>query len=133
MLLIRGAGPGCNTQEITERMLMLKEEINELKSREDQLDQHRVWIQQSICNITDDLDNAHRAFVRHEDICNCFDGDTLLAIQAPSGTKLEVPNPDQLVGFLSFLVHYKCIRVMILFIITFRFQLTEAKRNIRYT
>ena len=30
----------------------------------------------------------------HEDICHCFKGDTLLAIQAPSGTQLEVPIPD---------------------------------------
>lgn len=30
----------------------------------------------------------------HEDICRCFKGDTLLAIQAPSGTQLEVPIPE---------------------------------------
>ncbi|MPC86116.1 Transcription factor E2F5 [Portunus trituberculatus] len=34
------------------------------------------------------------AYVNHEDICNCFQGDTLLAIQAPSGTQLEVPVPQ---------------------------------------
>ena len=30
----------------------------------------------------------------HEDVCKCFRDDTLLAIQAPSGTQLEVPIPD---------------------------------------
>ena len=34
------------------------------------------------------------AYVTHEDICKCFKGDTLLAIQAPSGTQLEVPIPE---------------------------------------
>ena len=34
------------------------------------------------------------AYVTHEDICHCFKDDTLLAIQAPSGTQLEVPIPD---------------------------------------
>ena len=34
------------------------------------------------------------AYVTHEDICRCFKDETLLAIQAPSGTQLEVPIPD---------------------------------------
>lgn len=34
------------------------------------------------------------AYVTHEDICRSFRGDTLLAIQAPSGTQLEVPIPE---------------------------------------
>ncbi|XP_029421270.1 transcription factor E2F5 isoform X3 [Nannospalax galili] len=34
------------------------------------------------------------SYITHEDICNCFNGDTLLAIQAPSGTQLEVPIPE---------------------------------------
>lgn len=48
-------------------------------------------MQQSIRNITDDVENCHLAYVTHEDICRCFDDDTMLAIQAPSGTELEVP------------------------------------------
>ena len=31
----------------------------------------------------------------HEDICESFEGNTLLAIQAPNGTQLEVPIPEQ--------------------------------------
>jgi transcription factor E2F4/5 len=49
------------------------------------------WMQQSIRNITDDVENCHLAYVTHEDICGCFKEDTMLAIQAPSGTELEVP------------------------------------------
>ncbi|KAF7659077.1 hypothetical protein LDENG_00003540 [Lucifuga dentata] len=33
------------------------------------------------------------AYVNHGDICSCFNGHTLLAICAPSGTQLDVPIP----------------------------------------
>ncbi|KAF6323233.1 E2F transcription factor 5 [Rhinolophus ferrumequinum] len=42
----------------------------------------------------DSVNNSTFSYVTHEDICNCFHGDTLLAIQAPSGTQLEVPIPE---------------------------------------
>ncbi|TWW73646.1 Transcription factor E2F5 [Takifugu flavidus] len=34
-------------------------------------------------------------FVTHEDICNAFRGETLLAVLAPAGTQLEVPLPEK--------------------------------------
>ncbi|CAL8360217.1 unnamed protein product [Lota lota] len=34
------------------------------------------------------------AYVRHEDLCGAFKGETLLAIRAPTGTQLEVPVPE---------------------------------------
>ncbi|KAK2149669.1 hypothetical protein LSH36_442g01051 [Paralvinella palmiformis] len=90
----KGAGPGCNTTEISNRLKQLKAEIDELEQREQELDQHKSWVQQSIKNVTDDELNHQLAYVTHEDICQCFKGDTLLAIQAPSGTQLEVPIPE---------------------------------------
>ncbi len=41
--------------------------------------------------MTEDVSNQHLSYVTHEDICSCFEGDTLLAVQAPNGTQLEVP------------------------------------------
>ncbi|XP_013401038.1 transcription factor E2F4-like [Lingula anatina] len=90
----KGAGPGCNTQEISNRLVVLKHEMEDLDRREKELDQHKMWVQQSIRNVTDDQTNHKLAYVTHEDICKCFKGDTLLAIQAPSGTQLEVPIPE---------------------------------------
>jgi hypothetical protein len=52
------------------------------------------WIQQSIRNITEDVSNRDLAYLTHEDLCSCFEGDTLLAVQAPTGTQLEVPIPE---------------------------------------
>ena len=53
----RGAGPGCNSLEISERLLQLKDEIEHLDRRERELDQHKSWVQQSIKNVTDDIGN----------------------------------------------------------------------------
>ena len=41
------------------------------------------------------LTNTHScAYVTHDDVCRCFHGDTMLTVQAPSGTQLEVPIPE---------------------------------------
>ncbi|XP_072324046.1 transcription factor E2F5-like isoform X1 [Scyliorhinus torazame] len=90
----KGVGPGCNTREIIDRLRYLKAEIEELETKEKELDQQKMWLQQSIENITDNTPNNRLAYTTHEDVCKCFKGDTLLAIQAPSGTQLEVPIPE---------------------------------------
>nr|XP_033785283.1 transcription factor E2F5 [Geotrypetes seraphini] len=90
----KGVGAGCNTKEVIERLRHLKAEIEELELKEKQLDQQKNWLQQSIKNVMDDSVNNQFSYVTHEDICNCFKGDTLLAIQAPSGTELQVPIPE---------------------------------------
>ena len=89
-----GAGPGCNTREITDKLLALKEELVELDDKEMELDQHFSWAKQSIHNITDDSYNKSMAYLKHEDITKAFDDQMLLIIQAPIGTQLEVPFPD---------------------------------------
>ncbi|KAM3608942.1 uncharacterized protein V6R79_007199 [Siganus canaliculatus] len=95
----KGVGPGCNTREIADKLIDLKAELDDLALREHELDQQRVWVQQSIKNVTDDSNNSpypaqFTAFVCHEDLCGAFKGDTLLAIRAPIGTQLEVPIPE---------------------------------------
>ena len=60
----RGAGPGCNSLEISERLLLLKDDIEELDQRERELDQHKMWVQQSIKNVTDDIGNHQYPYAR---------------------------------------------------------------------
>uniref|UniRef100_A0A8C0KVU2 E2F transcription factor 4 n=1 Tax=Canis lupus dingo TaxID=286419 RepID=A0A8C0KVU2_CANLU len=111
----KGVGPGCNTREIADKLIELKAEIEELQQREQELDKHKVWVQQSIRNVTEDVQNTvllnpHTlAYVTHEDICRCFAGDTLLAIRAPSGTSLEVPIPEGLNGQKKYQIHLKSV------------------------
>ncbi|KFQ43175.1 Transcription factor E2F5, partial [Nestor notabilis] len=96
----KGVGAGCNTKEVIDRLRYLEAEIEDLELKEKELDQQKLWLQQSIKNVMDDSTNNQYPFklilsyVTHEDICNCFNGDTLLAIQAPCGTQLEVPIPE---------------------------------------
>ncbi|XP_040024542.1 transcription factor E2F4-like [Gasterosteus aculeatus] len=94
----KGVGPGCNTREIADKLIDLKAELDDLALRENELDQQRVWVQQSIKNVTDDSNNSPMAYIRHEDLCGAFNGETLLAIRAPIGTQLEVPIPESVLN-----------------------------------
>ncbi|NXH11523.1 E2F5 factor, partial [Bucco capensis] len=88
----KGVGAGCNTKEVIDRLRYLEAEIEDLELKEKELDQQKLWLQQSIKNVMDDSTNHQYPFKLM--ICNCFNGDTLLAIQAPCGTQLEVPIPE---------------------------------------
>ncbi|KAM3828943.1 transcription factor E2F4 isoform 1-T1 [Vipera latastei] len=103
----KGVGPGCNTREIAHKLIELKAEIEDLEHRERELEQQKMWVQQSIRNVTDDVQNNELAYVTDEDLCKCFPGDTLLAIRAPSGTQLEVPIPEGLNGQRKYQIHLK--------------------------
>ncbi|KAJ8794996.1 hypothetical protein J1605_018583 [Eschrichtius robustus] len=91
---------------IADKLTELKAGIEGLQQREQELDQHKVWVQQTIRNITEDVQNSCLAYVTHEDICRCFAGD---AIQAPSGTSLEVPIPESLNGQKKYQIHLKSV------------------------
>jgi len=90
----RGAGPGCNTREISDKLVLLKDELERLEDKERELDEQRLWVQQSLKNVSEDPENDQLAYATYEDVCHSFRGDTLLVVQAPSGTQLEVPIPD---------------------------------------
>ncbi|XP_043926873.1 transcription factor E2F4-like [Protopterus annectens] len=62
----KGVGPGCNTREIAEKLIDLKAEIEELERREKEVDHQKVWVQQSIRNVTDDNENSRYPFKRHQ-------------------------------------------------------------------
>ncbi|XP_012233344.1 transcription factor E2F5 [Linepithema humile] len=88
----KGAGPGCNTQELGEKLTDLKEEITQLEDHELMLDTHTRWIQQSIKNIENDLINRKYAYITYEDVKETFLDQFVLGIQAPGDTELSVPN-----------------------------------------
>lgn len=90
----KGAGPGCNTREISDKLVHLKGELETLEDKERELDEQRLWVQQSLKNVSEDPENEQLAYATYEDVCHSFRGDTLLVVQAPSGTQLEVPIPE---------------------------------------
>ncbi|NXT49660.1 E2F4 factor, partial [Pluvianellus socialis] len=105
----KGVGPGCNTREIAHKLIELKADIEDLEQREQELEQQKMWVQQSIKNVTEDVQNSRyplRELVTLADK-SVFTGDTLLAIRAPSGTRLEVPIPEGLNGQKKYQIHLK--------------------------
>jgi transcription factor E2F4/5 len=104
----KGAVEGEDSQEASEKIKVLEYEVDLLEKHERMLDQQKLWAQQSIKNILDDTSNYHLSYVTNQDICKCFDGQTLLAIQAPNGTQLEVPLPEaQMNGCTKYQIHLK--------------------------
>ncbi|CAH0391031.1 unnamed protein product [Bemisia tabaci] len=91
----KGSAPGCSTGDTQERLKRLKQELTLLENLEENVDKHMQWVQQSIKNVTEDEVNSRLAYVCQEDVCQTFDDGTLLAIQAPNGTSLEVPTAQQ--------------------------------------
>ncbi|NWZ92547.1 E2F5 factor, partial [Nesospiza acunhae] len=95
----KGVGAGCNTKEVIERLRYLEAEIEDLELKEKELDQQKLWLQQSIKNVMDDSTNHQYPFkliacILDLELKQQLKRDTLLAIQAPCGTQLEVPRPE---------------------------------------
>ncbi|XP_035656200.1 transcription factor E2F5 isoform X2 [Oncorhynchus keta] len=90
----RGENLGCQTAEVLEQVEVLTAQLCELEEQEKELDSQKAWLEQSIKHMNDDRIASRYMYVTHEDICDAFSGDTLLAVVAPSGTQLEVPVPE---------------------------------------
>jgi len=104
----KGAVAGENTQEASERLTLLQDELNRLDQHERLLDQHTAWAGQSIRNIMEDESNIQLAYATHEDIAACCPTETVLAVRAPSGTQLEVPRPEvEIGGRRKYQIHLK--------------------------
>ena len=75
----------------------LKEEVRQSADQEQWLDTAIAQMQASLRELADDESNAQYAYVTHEDVRSipAFAPDTVIAIKAPSGTTLEVPDPDE--------------------------------------
>ncbi|XP_056268729.1 transcription factor E2F4-like [Pseudoliparis swirei] len=86
-----GTVPGDNGYTVSNRLMDLRAEMMDLEQKESMLDQQKFWVEQSTKNTREDCSDL--TYVNHDDICNCFSGQTLLAIQAPCGTQLDVPIP----------------------------------------
>ncbi|XP_051555873.1 transcription factor E2F5-like isoform X2 [Myxocyprinus asiaticus] len=90
----KGESTGCQPQEVLEQVELLKANIAELEIQERELDMQEACLQQSIKHLNEDSSSCRYSYVTHEDICDAFSGDTLLAVIATSGTQLEVPVPE---------------------------------------
>ncbi|XP_054622581.1 transcription factor E2F5 [Dunckerocampus dactyliophorus] len=89
----RGENKASETQQVVHQVKVLKAQISELEAQEKELDSQRTWLEETTKRLKHDPISSNYKFVTHEDICNAFSGDTVLAVVAPSGTQLEVLPP----------------------------------------
>ncbi|XP_010262959.1 PREDICTED: transcription factor E2FA-like [Nelumbo nucifera] len=80
---------------------MLQAEVENLSMEEQRLDDRIREMQERLRDLSEDENNQKWLFVTEEDIKGlpCFQNETLIAIKAPHGTTLEVPDPDEAVDY----------------------------------
>ncbi|XP_077472334.1 transcription factor E2F5 isoform X1 [Stigmatopora argus] len=91
----RGDNKANQNQEVLDQLRVLQDQISELEAQEKELDKQKRWLQETTEDLDRDPITSNYKFVTHEDICNAFCGNTLLAVVAPSGTQLEVLLPEK--------------------------------------
>ncbi|XP_073017609.1 transcription factor E2FA-like [Primulina eburnea] len=80
---------------------LLQAEIENLSMEERILDERTRQMQEKLRCLSEDEHNQKWLFVTEDDIKGlpCFQNETLIAIKAPHGTTLEVPDPDEAVDY----------------------------------
>ncbi|CAK7329139.1 unnamed protein product [Dovyalis caffra] len=79
----------------------LQAEVDNLTIEERRLDEQTREMQERLRDLSEDENNQKWLFVTEEDIKSLpgFQNETLIAIKAPHGTTLEVPDPDEAVEY----------------------------------
>ncbi|XP_038901800.1 transcription factor E2FB isoform X2 [Benincasa hispida] len=81
--------------------LHVQAEVENLTMEERGIDEQIREMQERLRDLSEDENNQRWLFVTEEDIKGlpCFQNETLIAIKAPHGTTLEVPDPDEAVDY----------------------------------
>ncbi|CAK9184687.1 unnamed protein product [Ilex paraguariensis] len=87
--------------DVDESFSSLQAEVENLSIEEHRLDEQIREMQERLTDLSEDENNQKWLFVTEEDIKTlpCFQDETLIAIKAPHGTTLEVPDPDEAVDY----------------------------------
>ncbi|KAM3398828.1 transcription factor E2FB isoform X1 [Capsicum galapagoense] len=87
--------------EANESVASLQAEVEKLTIKEHKLDDQIREMQERLRDLSEDENNQRWLFVTEDDIKSlpCFQNETLIAIKAPHGTTLEVPDPDEAVDY----------------------------------
>lgn len=89
--------PGGTDDSVTN----LQADVENLLIEERRLDEQIRGMQERLREMSEEEKNQKWLFVTEEDIkcLPCFQNETLIAIKAPHGTTLEVPDPDEAVDY----------------------------------
>ncbi|XP_076932599.1 transcription factor E2FA-like [Bidens hawaiensis] len=88
-------------EEMEDDVTLLQAEVQRLSMEEHRLDESIRKMQERMRDLSEDDNNQKWLFVTEDDIKSlpCFQNETLIAIKAPHGTTLEVPDPDEAVDY----------------------------------
>ncbi|XVF63700.1 hypothetical protein PTKIN_Ptkin09bG0107800 [Pterospermum kingtungense] len=91
------------SMELDDQVTRLKAEIQSLYAEECRLDDCIREKQESLGSLDEDADYQKYMFLTEEDIMSlpCLRNQTVFAIKAPENTYIEVPDPDEDIGFLQ--------------------------------
>ncbi|KAK9727047.1 hypothetical protein RND81_05G254700 [Saponaria officinalis] len=83
--------------EVDDSVTSLQADVDNLSLEERRLDEQIREKQEQLREMSEEENNQKWLFVTEEDIKSlpCFQNETLIAIKAPHGTTLEVPDPDE--------------------------------------
>ncbi|CAL5436352.1 unnamed protein product [Camellia sinensis] len=87
--------------ETDENAVTIQAEVENLSLEERRLDEQIREMQERLRELSENENNQKWLFVTEDDIKGlpCFQNETLIAIKAPHGTTLEVPDPDEAVDY----------------------------------
>lgn len=87
--------------DVDESTGTLQEDVDNLSMEEIRIDEKIREMQERLRDLSEDENNQRWLFVTEEDIKSlpCFQNETLIAIKAPHGSTLEVPDPDEAVDY----------------------------------
>nr|CAD1836792.1 unnamed protein product [Ananas comosus var. bracteatus] len=100
---IRWKGLDDSRPEVNNDFSILQEEVENLTLQEQNLDERISEMREKLRELTEDDNNQKWLYVTEDDIKGlpCFQNETLIAIKAPHGTTLEVPDPDEAGDYLQ--------------------------------
>ncbi|XP_022757156.1 transcription factor E2FC-like [Durio zibethinus] len=89
------------SKELADQVTRLKVEIQSLYAEECRLDEYIREKQGSLRSLDEDANYQKCLFLTEEDIMSlpCFQNQTVFAIKAPDNTYIEVPDPDEDIGY----------------------------------
>eukprot|EP00039_Didymoeca_costata_P030350 m.29147 g.29147 ORF g.29147 m.29147 type:complete len:287 (+) comp8068_c0_seq2:246-1106(+) len=93
MIRWKGDGPTSNSADIAKKLEDIRGELHDLDRRENQIDEHQVNIQQSLKSLVEMGSSKDLAYVSYDDLKSIpsLQDDTIIAVKAPSGSQLVVP------------------------------------------
>ncbi|CAN6439112.1 unnamed protein product [Victoria cruziana] len=88
-------------RDVDSDITFLQADLENLSIEERRLDDRISEMQERLRELSGDENNKRLLYVTEEDVrgLSCFQDGTLIAIKAPHGTTLEVPDPDEAVDY----------------------------------